>query len=205
MQHSPVIFKNLGLQDYTYVWQEMKNFTLARKPETCDEIWFVQHPAVYTLGLNGKNTHILNPTNIPVINIDRGGQVTYHGPGQLVIYCMVNLKHRNYGVQEFVKRLQNSVQDLLSDYNISSHLINKAPGVYVDNKKIAALGLRVKHNCTYHGLALNIDMDLTPFKDINPCGYPDLEVTQLSDYGLSDPIEVILNKFKPILENSIYS
>ncbi len=205
MQQSPVIFKDLGLQDYTYVWQEMKNFTLARKPETCDEIWFVQHPAVYTLGLNGKNTHILNPTNIPVINIDRGGQVTYHGPGQLVIYCMVNLKHRNYGVQEFVKRLQNSVQKLLSDYNISSHLINKAPGVYVNNKKIAALGLRVKYNCTYHGLALNIDMDLTPFKDINPCGYPDLEVTQLSDYNLSDPIEVISNKFKPILENSIYS
>lgn len=183
----------------------MKNFTLERKPETNDEIWCVQHPAVYTLGLNGKKTHILNPTNIPVINIDRGGQVTYHGPGQLVVYCLIDLKRRNYGVQVFVKRLQKSVQTLLSKYKISTHLIDKAPGVYVDSKKIAALGLRVKHDCTYHGLALNIDMDLTPFNDINPCGYPDLEVTQLSEHHVSDSIEIISNKFKSILENSIYS
>lgn len=205
MQHNPVIFKNLGLQDYTQVWQEMKNFTLERTPTSNDEIWLVQHPAVYTLGLNGKNTHILNPTNIPIINIDRGGQVTYHGPGQLVVYCLVDLERRHYGVQEFVKRLQNSVQTLLSNYNISTHLINKAPGVYVNNKKIAALGLRVKYNCTYHGLALNVDMDLTPFKDINPCGYPDLEVTQLADYNITDSIKTISNKFKPIIESSIYS
>ncbi len=205
MQHNPVIFKNLGLQDYTQVWQEMKNFTLDRTPASNDEIWLVQHPAVYTLGLNGKNTHILNPTNIPIINIDRGGQVTYHGPGQLVVYCLVDLERRHYGVQEFVKRLQNSLQTLLSNYNIATHLIDKAPGVYINNKKIAALGLRVKHNCTYHGLALNVDMDLIPFKDINPCGYPDLEVTQLSDYNITDSIKTISNKFKPILENSIYS
>jgi len=205
MSDNPVTFRNLGIQDYSPVWQKMKTFTLERHPETNDEIWLVQHPAVYTLGLNGKNTHILNPTNIPIINIDRGGQVTYHGLGQLVVYCMIDLKRRHYGVQDFVKRLQNGVQELLSKYNISSHPVDKAPGVYVDNKKIAALGLRVKHDCTYHGLALNVDMDLTPFKDINPCGYPDLEVTQLSEHNISDSIEIISNKFKPILENSIYS
>lgn len=205
MRSNPVIFRELGTQDYTHVWQEMKNFTLTREPATDDEIWFVQHPAVYTLGLNGKNDHILNSTDIPVINIDRGGQVTYHGPGQLVVYCLIDLKRQHYGIQDFVKRLQNSVQTLLSDYKISSHLIDKAPGVYVNNKKIAALGLRVKHDCTYHGLSINLDMDLAPFKDINPCGYPDLEVTQLSDYNVSDSIEIISNKFKPILENSIYS
>ncbi len=201
----PVIFKDLGTQNYTQVWQEMKNFTLERTAATKDEIWLLQHPPVYTLGLNGKNHHILNPQHIPVINIDRGGQVTYHGPGQLVVYCLIDLKRRNYGVQEFVKRLQNSVSSLLTDYKIQSHLIDKAPGVYVDNKKIAALGLRVKHDCTYHGLSLNVAMDLTPFKDINPCGYPDLEVTQLSEYNIPDTIEIISNKFKPILENSIYS
>jgi len=205
MSDNPVIFRDLGTQDYTPVWQKMKNFTLEREPATDDEIWLVQHPAVYTLGLNGKNDHILNSTNIPIINIDRGGQVTYHGPGQLVVYCLVDLKRQNYGVLEFVKRLQNSVQTLLASYKINSHLINKAPGVYVDNKKIAALGLRVKHDCSYHGLAINVDMDLSPFKDINPCGYPDLEVTQLSDYNISDSVDIISEKFKPILENSIYS
>ncbi len=202
-QHT--LFKDLGIQDYTQVWQDMKNFTLERTAQTPDEFWFVQHPAVYTLGLNGKHTHILNPGHIPVINIDRGGQITYHGPGQLVVYCLVDLKRRNYGVQEFVKRLQASVQTLLASYQIESHLVDKAPGVYIANRKIAALGLRVKRNCTYHGLSVNIKMDLSPFKDINPCGYPNLEVTQMSDHGIDDSLEVIAKKFKPVLENSIYS
>jgi len=200
-----VIFKELGLQDYTQVWNEMKNFTLQRGLTTEDEIWLVEHPAVYTLGLNGKNIHILNPNDIPVINIDRGGQVTYHGPGQLIAYCLIDLKRRNYGVQEFVKRLQNSISRLLDSYKIQNHLIDKAPGVYVDDKKIAALGLRVKHDCTYHGLSLNVNMNLSPFKGINPCGYPNLEVTQLSDYNISDSIKTISEKFKPFLESSIYS
>ncbi len=182
----------------------MKNFTAERKATTVDEIWFVQHPAVYTLGLNGKKSHLLNPSDIPVINIDRGGQITFHAPGQLIAYCLINLKQRDYGIQEFVKRLQQSIQILLDEYNISNHLIDKAPGVYTDNKKIAALGLRVKHDCTYHGLSINVDMDLSPFKDINPCGYPDLKVSQLSDYDIADNIESIIEKFKPILINKIY-
>ena len=200
----PVIIKDLGMQDYLPIWEQMKKFTLERDNSTNDELWFVQHPAVYTLGLNGKNEHILNPTNIPVINIDRGGQITYHAPGQLVVYCLVDLKRCGYGIHEFVLRLQNSIQSLLAEYKITNHLVDKAPGVYVNNKKIAALGLRVKRNCTYHGLSININMDLSPFKDINPCGYPDLEVSQMLDYGINDSIETISEKFKPILKNNIY-
>lgn len=204
MSAEPVIFKDLGIQDYLPIWEAMKKFTLERDNTTHDELWFVQHPAVYTLGLNGKNEHILNPTKIPIINIDRGGQITYHAAGQLVVYCMVDLDRCGYGIKEFVVRLQNSIEMLLNQYKISSHLVENAPGVYVADKKIAALGLRVKRNCTYHGLAINIDMDLTPFNNINPCGYPDLEVTQMADYGITDSIETIAENFKPILKNSIY-
>jgi len=199
-----VIFRDLGTQDYTPIWENMKKFTLMRDKTTRDEVWFVQHPAVYTLGLNGKNEHILNPGNIPVINIDRGGQITYHAPGQLVAYCLIDLNRCGYGIKEFVIRLQNSIQALLSEYEIPSHLVDKAPGVYVNNKKIAALGLRVKRNCTYHGLSVNIDMDLSPFKNINPCGYPNLEVTQMADYGVTASIETLIDKFKSILKNHIY-
>lgn len=205
MSDSNVVFKNLGLQEYTSVWESMKEFTAQRNSTSLDEIWFVQHPAVYTLGLNGKKAHLLTPTDIPVINIDRGGQVTFHAPGQLVAYCMINLKRRHYGVHEFVSRLQKSIQSLLLEYNINSHLVDGAPGVYVKNRKIAALGLRVKHNCTYHGLSINVDMDLTPFSDINPCGYSGLQVSQLSDYGISETIENVIDRLQPILENNIYS
>jgi len=204
MSEVHVIIKNLGLQEYTPVWDAMKKFTLERNKATPDELWLVQHPPVYTLGLNGKESHILNPTNIPVIKIDRGGQITYHGPGQLVVYCMINLERRGYGIKEFVKRLEQSVRDLLNEYHINSHLVNKAPGVYVDNKKIAALGLRVKKHCTYHGLSINIDMDLTPFSHINPCGYPKLAITQMTDYNISDSLETISEKFIPIINKNIY-
>jgi len=201
---SEVIFKNIGLQDYSETWQAMKELTSNRIQDSNDEIWFVQHSPVYTLGLNGKKKHLIKPNQIPVINIDRGGQVTYHGPGQLVIYCMVNLKKCGYGVQAFVSRLQQSTQNLLSNYDIDSHLVEKAPGVYVDSKKIAAIGLRVKRDCTYHGLSLNINMNLAPFKDINPCGYTNLEVTQLSNLGINDNIEQVIKKFEPILKRTIY-
>ena len=200
----PVIFKDLGMQNYLPIWEAMKKFTLERDNTTQDELWFVQHPPVYTQGLNGKNEHLLNPTTIPVINIDRGGQITYHAPGQLIVYCLIDLKRCGYGIHEFVIRLQNSIQLLLTEYKITGHLVDKAPGVYVDNKKIAALGLRVKRNCTYHGLSINIGMDLAPFKNINPCGYPDLEVTQMTNYDITDSIETIADKFKPILKNNIY-
>ena len=205
MSQHPVIFKRLGQQEYIPVWEAMKKFTLERKPATTDEIWFVQHPPVYTLGLNGKDKHILQATDIPLVKIDRGGQITYHAPGQLVAYCMIDLRRCNYGVQEFVKRLESSIRKLLKSYNIDSHRVDKAPGVYVDNKKIAALGLRVKKQCTYHGLSLNVNMDLQPFKNINPCGYPGLDVCQLADYGVTDSVENTGNKLEPELINSIYS
>ena len=205
MSNDNVVFKNLKQQDYKTVWEAMKKFTAERDSTTVDQIWFVEHPAVYTLGLNGKNTHIINPTNIPIINIDRGGQVTFHAPGQLIAYCMIDLRRLDYGVKVFVKRLQKSIQDLLTRYEIDNHLVDNAPGVYTNNKKIAALGLRVKKNCTYHGLSVNVDMNLSPFKDINPCGYPDLEVSQLSDFGVSDKMESIIKSFQPILTDNIYS
>jgi len=205
MSKRNVVFKNMKQQDYKTIWHAMKKFTAERDSTTIDQIWFVEHPAVYTLGLNGKDSHILNPTKIPIVKIDRGGQVTFHAPGQLIAYCMVDLNRIGYGVKEFVKRLQTSIQALLSEYTINSHLVDKAPGVYTDSKKIAALGLRVKKNCTYHGLSINVNMDLKPFKDINPCGYPDLEVSQLLDFGVTDKIEQIIEKFKPILITNIYS
>jgi len=201
----PVKFQNLGLQEYTPVWKAMKDFTLSRTPASNDEIWFVQHPSVYTLGLNGKEKHIINSNSIPIVKIDRGGQITYHGPGQLIAYCLIDLNRLGYGIQEFVNRLQTSIRLLLETYHIDSHLIDNAPGVYTNGKKIAALGLRVKKNCTYHGLSINIDMDLSPFKDINPCGYHDLEVSQLSDFDVNDPIENIIEIYKPLLKNSIYA
>ena len=205
MLDNNVVFKNLKQQEYVAVWNAMKKFTAERNSSTIDQIWFVEHPAVYTLGLNGKNKHILNPTNIPIINIDRGGQITFHAPGQLIAYCLIDLKRTGYGVQEFVKRLQKCIQKLLTEYHIENHLIDKAPGVYTQDKKIAALGLRVKKHCTYHGLSINVDMDLSPFKDINPCGYPNLEVSQLIDFGITDTMEEIIENFKPILLDNIYS
>jgi lipoyl(octanoyl) transferase len=166
----------------------MQAFTAARGPDTADEIWLLEHPPVFTLGLAGKREHILQVSDIPIIPIDRGGQVTYHGPGQLVAYLLLDLKRRGYGVRELVQRMEQAVIDLLADYGIEGQRRDKAPGVYVSEKKIAALGLRIKHGMSYHGLALNVDMDLTPFGYINPCGYEGLEVTQLSALGVQDSL-----------------
>jgi lipoyl(octanoyl) transferase len=187
--HASLIVKHLGLVDYEPTWRAMQEFTAQRGPETPDEIWLLQHPPVFTLGLAGKREHILQITDIPIIPIDRGGQVTYHGPGQVVAYVLLDLKRRGYGVRELVQRLEQSVIDLLSDYGVTAQRRAKAPGVYVEDKKIAALGLRIKQGCSYHGLALNVDMDLAPFQSINPCGYEGLEVTQLRDLGLVESTE----------------
>ena len=181
---SPLI-KYLGLVDYEPTWHAMQDFTATRSPDTSDEIWLLEHPPVFTLGLAGKREHILHATDIPIIPIDRGGQVTYHGPGQVVAYLMLDLKRRGYGVRELVARMEQAVIDLLDTYAISAERRERAPGVYVAGKKIAALGLRIKHGMSYHGLALNVDMDLTPFTHINPCGYAGLEATQLKDLGVS--------------------
>jgi len=176
-----LVVRELGLQPYQQVWQDMQLFTDQRTDSTADELWLLQHPPVYTLGKNGKPEHILNSRHIPVIKSDRGGQVTYHGPGQLIVYTLLDLKRMHIGVRELVTRIENSVIKLLDDYDISANTRKNAPGVYVEGRKIAALGLRVRKGHSFHGLALNVDMDLEPFSRINPCGYEGLEVTQLSE------------------------
>jgi len=177
----PLIVRELGLQPYEQIWQDMQLFTDQRSETTADELWLLQHSPVYTLGKNGRPDHILDAQDIPVIKSDRGGQVTYHGPGQIVVYTLLDLNRRHIGVRELVTRIENSVIELLEDYDIRANARKDAPGVYVDDRKIAALGLRVRKGRSFHGLALNVDMELEPFSRINPCGYQGLEVTQLSE------------------------
>lgn len=172
----------LGLQAYLPVWESMKQFTQNRTDKTPDELWLLEHEPVYTQGQAGKPEHLLNPSSIPVVQADRGGQVTYHGPGQLVAYCLIDLKRRHLGIRAFVNQLETSLIELLAQYHVPGERRCGAPGIYVKGKKIASIGLRVKRNCTYHGIALNVNMDLQPFKGINPCGYEDLEMTQLAEY-----------------------
>ena len=181
----PLIIRNLGQRDYVPVWREMQVFTAARTRDTPDELWIVEHPPVFTLGLNGKAKHLLNPGDIPVIKVDRGGQVTYHGPGQLVMYTLLDIQRRHLGVKELVRYIEQAIITLLADYGIQAEGREDAPGVYVAGAKIAALGLRIKKGRTYHGLALNIRMDLSPFSQINPCGYVGMTVTQTRDLGIS--------------------
>ncbi len=176
--------KHLGLVDYEPTWQAMREFTACRTVETADEIWLLEHFPVFTLGQASKPEHMLRPSDIPVVQIDRGGQVTYHGPGQLVAYLMVDLARHKLGVREFVRRMEQSVIDLLADYGVAAAGRVDAPGVYVGDAKIASLGLRIRNGKSYHGLALNVDMDLTPFTYINPCGYAGLRVTQLRDLNV---------------------
>jgi len=177
--------RNLGLQDYDITWQAMQRFTQERHTFANDELWIVEHPPVYTLGLNGKREHVLTIGNIPVINSDRGGQVTYHGPGQVIIYVLLDIKRLNLGVRQLVTLLEQAMIGVLFQYDIVAVAKLDAPGVYVNDKKIGSIGLRIKKNCSYHGLSLNNDMDLRPFDDINTCGYSDLKVTQLSDLGVT--------------------
>ncbi len=173
--------KEKGLQDYTSTWQEMVSFTENRSDQTEDELWTLEHRSVFTQGLNGKPEHLLKESEIDIIQSDRGGQITYHGPGQIIVYCLIDIKRLGIGVKEMVRIIEKSIIDLLGDYSIPSHKISGAPGVYVDGSKIAALGLKVKRGKTYHGLSLNVDMNLSPYKLINPCGYRDLNVTQMSN------------------------
>ena len=166
----------------------MQAFTANRSAETPDEIWLLEHPPVFTLGMAGKREHLLTDIGIPVVPIDRGGQITYHGPGQIVIYLLLDLKRLGYGIKELVRRMEQAIIDLLADADIVAERMAGAPGVYVGGAKIAALGLRVKNGCTYHGLSLNVDMDLTPFQAINPCGYAGMAVTQMRNLGASAPL-----------------
>ncbi len=192
MSDSPRL-RRLGLMAYEPVFQAMGDFTTARDAATPDELWLVQHPPVFTQGLNGKPEHLLNPGNIPVVQVDRGGQVTYHGPGQPVLYLLMDLKRAGLGVRQLVSLLEDSVVELLAGYGIDGYARPDAPGVYVAGRKLASLGLRVRRGCSYHGLALNAAMDLEPFSRINPCGHPGLEVTQLQDLGVGFAVQHIEN------------
>lgn len=183
--------RHLGLATYEPTWRAMQAFTAARGAETVDEVWLVEHPPVFTLGQAGKREHILNDVGIPVVAIDRGGQVTYHGPGQVVCYVLVDLRRRGYGVKELVRRMEQAVMELLAAEGIVAERRDGAPGVYVGAAKIAALGLRIRNGCSYHGLSLNVAMDLAPFTAINPCGYVGLAVTQMRDHGSSATPETV--------------
>lgn len=176
-----LVVRSLGRQDYTPVWQAMHQFTDQRNSTTRDEVWLVEHNPVFTQGQAGKAEHLINTGNIPVVQSDRGGQVTYHGPGQLVAYFLFDLRRKNLGVRELVTHIENLVINTLSHYHIESTARPDAPGVYVQNKKICSLGLRIRKGCSFHGLALNINMDLSPFLRINPCGYAGMEMIQVSD------------------------
>jgi len=171
--------RSKGLQDYVIIWKEMKSFTENRDFDTLDELWTLEHNSVFTQGLSGKAEHLLQATKIPIIQSDRGGQITYHAPGQLIIYCLIDIKRLGIGIKKMVTIIEQSLIEFLSTYGINGHTLNEAPGVYVNDSKIAALGLKVKHGRTYHGLSLNIDMDLSPYNLINPCGYKGLKVTQM--------------------------
>ena len=175
------VLRRLGQVEYEATWHAMQAFTAAREAGTRDEIWLLEHPPVFTLGQAGKREHLLEDIGIPVVAIDRGGQVTYHGPGQVVVYLMIDLRRRGYGVRELVRRLEQAVIDSLAEWDIAAERRAGAPGVYVQGAKIAALGLRVKGGCTYHGLSLNVDLDLAPFRAINPCGYAGMAVTRTRD------------------------
>lgn len=194
----------LGRAGYEPVWRAMQDFTKARDAATPDELWFVEHPPVYTLGLAASPEHVLDAGETPVVRTDRGGQVTWHGPGQLVAYPLMDLRRAGYGVRELVRRLEQSVIDLCADYGIAAHRREGMPGVYVDGAKLAAVGLRVSRGCTYHGIALNVDAELGAFARINPCGYPGLAATRLADRGVRDTMDSVLERWRKRLLCALY-
>ncbi|MBP8198490.1 MAG: lipoyl(octanoyl) transferase LipB [Chromatiaceae bacterium] len=194
-----LVIRYLGLCDYEASWRAMRDFTDARDATTPDELWLLQHPAIYTLGQAGRLEHLLDAGHIPVLKVDRGGQVTYHGPGQLIAYLLLDLKRASLGVKGLVNLLETAVIEVLATQGILAQARPDAPGVYVEGAKIASLGLRVRHHCSYHGLALNVDLDLEPFTRINPCGYPGLAVTRLVDLGVTTPLDRIAEELAATL------
>jgi lipoyl(octanoyl) transferase len=181
-------------QDYLTSWQAMQTFTAERQDDTPDEIWLLEHAPVFTQGQNGKPEHILNPGNIPIIKVDRGGQVTYHGPGQCMAYTLIDLKRKKLNVRQLVTKLEHTIIQLLQEFNIDAFAKPDAPGVYVKNSKICSLGLRIRRGCSYHGLALNVAMDLEPFSRINPCGFSNLKMAQISDWDPTVSIPLVEEK-----------
>ena len=197
--HAAVIFRYFGRQSFEPVWRDMQAMTDRREPRQRDEIWFVEHDPVFTLGLNGSTEHVLAPGKIPVIHIDRGGQVTYHGPGQLVVYPLVRLRSLGLGVRDLVSALENAIIEYVAKFGIRAKARAAAPGVYVDDRKLASIGLRIRRGCSYHGLAFNVNMDLEPFSRINPCGFEGLKVTQLCDLGGPDDPTSVARELEPFL------
>lgn len=202
----PLVIRQLSLKDYETVWQAMKHFTDNRDENTQDELWLVEHPRVYTQGQAGKEEHLLMPGDIPVVKADRGGQITYHGPGQQVMYFLINLRRRKMGVRELVTLIENGIIATLAEVGIKACAKADAPGVYVDEKKIASLGLRVRKGCSFHGLALNVNMDMEPFLRINPCGYAGLEMVQSADISSLDSVteagDILVKQMSALLNTS---
>ena len=198
MNPAPVI-RHLGLVPYEPTWRAMQKFTDDRQDATPDEIWFVEHPPVFTLGLNASREHLLAPGDIPVVQIDRGGQVTYHGPGQLLVYPLLNLRRLKLGVRDLVVALENAVISYVAELGLSAAGSRQAPGVYVDGAKLASIGLRIRRGGSYHGMALNVSLDPQPFERINVCGYKGLRVTRLVDLGITEPVERIAKDLLPHL------
>lgn len=195
----------LGRADYEPTWQAMQRFTDERDAQTRDEIWLLEHPPVFTLGMNGKPEHVLTPGDIPVVKIDRGGQVTYHGPGQLVVYPLLDLRRWDLGVRELVETLENAIISTVATWSVEAVSRRDAPGVYVGKRKLASIGLRVRRGCSYHGLALNVAMDLGPFRRINPCGYQGLEVVQLCELGGPSDLKVVADVLSAELLDALSS
>jgi lipoyl(octanoyl) transferase len=196
---APPRIKWLGRVPYEPTWRAMQQFTEARTADTADELWLLEHPPVYTLGMNGDPAHLLKPGAIPVVRTDRGGQVTYHGPGQLVVYALIDLKRAGLGLRDLVTALERAVIDLAARYRILAECRTRAPGVYVDGRKLASVGLRIRRGGSYHGLALNVNMDLEPFRRINPCGYAGLAMTQLGSLGGPADLRAVAEELVPLL------
>ena len=197
------MIRRLGLVEYEPTWRAMQRFTEERDAATPDEIWFLEHPPVFTLGMNASRAHLLAPGDIPVVQIDRGGQVTYHGPGQLVVYPLIDLKRAGLGIRDFVSALERSVIDLAAQFGISAECRRNAPGVYVAGRKLASVGVRVRRGGSYHGLALNVALDLAPFGRINPCGYQGLAMTQLSELGGPRTVGACADALEPHLRRAL--
>ena len=202
-QDRTLIVKSLGRVDYEPTWRAMQDFTARRGADTSDELWLCEHPSVFTLGLAGKAEHLLKDIGVPVIKIDRGGQITYHGPGQIICYLLLDLKRRGITIKGLVNRMEQALIDLLAGYGVAAERLEGAPGVYVGGAKIAALGLKVKNGCCYHGLSLNVAMDLSPFDAINPCGYAGMAVTQLSAFDPTADMENVGAKLVAQLQEKL--
>ncbi len=187
----------LGRRDYVPLWREMQKFTDERDESTPDEIWFCEHPPVFTLGLNASKEHLLAPGDIPVVQIDRGGQVTFHGPGQLMVYPLIDIRRANIGVRTLVSALEQSVVDLATEFDVTAAARADAPGVYVEGDKLASVGLRIRRGSSFHGMALNVDVDLEPFTRINPCGYAELQMTDLHRLGIDLQLEATSERLLP--------